>query len=291
MLKAPAPKDPVVFSYLALRKAVGTVALALPFAVAIPWGLRYHAIQTSISAYYYTGMRNLFVGSLCAIAMFMLCTRGYDRKDEVAGIFSAVCGIGVAFCPTSPECCATNRQLVIGTIHYIFAALLFLTLAYFCLVLFRMSAVGHAVTRKKKQRNVVYTVCGIVILLSLALLPSLTFLIHKLGKQYLFAGIAPGIFLRRPRSLPSVSPGLSRVGHFSKTKNRSPPSRVRPTVTSSPTIPIPADCTGSLKIQEQRDSSKSSGRPDLERTSSRRALRNLPASKRRENFVRSLDES
>jgi hypothetical protein len=194
MLKAPAPKDPVVFSYLALRKAVGTVALALPFAVAIPWGLRYHAIQTSISAYYYTGMRNLFVGSLCAIAMFMLCTRGYDRKDEVAGIFSAVCGIGVAFCPTSPECCATNRQLVIGTIHYIFAALLFLTLAYFCLVLFRMSAVGHAVTRKKKQRNVVYTVCGIVILLSLALLPSLTFLIHKLGKQYLFAGIAPGIF-------------------------------------------------------------------------------------------------
>jgi len=110
MLKAPAPKDPVVFSYLALRKAVGTVALALPFAVAIPWGLRYHAIQTSISAYYYTGMRNLFVGSLCAIAMFMLCTRGYDRKDEVAGIFSAVCGIGVAFCPTSPECCATNRQ-------------------------------------------------------------------------------------------------------------------------------------------------------------------------------------
>ena len=125
MLKAPAPKDPVVFSYLALRKAVGTVALALPFAVAIPWGLRYHAIQTSISAYYYTGMRNLFVGSLCAIAMFMLCTRGYDRKDEVAGIFSAVCGIGVAFCPTSPECCATNRQLVIGTIHYIFAALLF----------------------------------------------------------------------------------------------------------------------------------------------------------------------
>ena len=194
MLKAPAPKDPVVLSYLALRKAVGTVAFALPFAVAVPWGLKHHAILTSISIYYYTGMRNLFVGSLCAIAMFMLCTRGYDRKDEVAGIFSAVCGIGVAFCPTSPASCATHRQLVIGTIHYIFAALLFLTLAYFCLVLFKMSAVGHTVTRKKKQRNVVYTVCGIVILVSLALLSTLTFLLHKHDKKYLFADVAPGIF-------------------------------------------------------------------------------------------------
>jgi hypothetical protein len=193
MLKAPAPRDPVVLSYLALRKAVGGVAFALPFAVAVPWGLKHHAILTSISIYYYTGMRNIFVGSLCAIAMFMLSARGYDWKDEVAGTFSAVCGIGVAFFPTSPACCATHRQLVIGTVHYIFAALLFLTLAYFCLVLFKMSAVGRALTGKKKQRNVVYTVCGIVILVSLALLPTLTLLLHKHDKKYLFAGVAPGI--------------------------------------------------------------------------------------------------
>ncbi len=191
MLKAPASKDPVVLSYLALRKAVGAVALALPFAVAIPWALLHHAIQTSISAYYYTGMRNVFVGSLCAIAMFMLCTRGYDRKDEVAGIFSALCGIGVAFFPTSPACCATHRQWVIGNVHYTFAALLFLTLAYFCLVLFKMSAENRVLTPKKIQRNRVYTVSGIVILASLAALPVLTLLLHV---PYLFADVAPGIF-------------------------------------------------------------------------------------------------
>lgn len=61
MFKAPATKDPVVLSYLALRKAVGGVALALPFAMAIPWALLHQAIQTSISAYYYTGMRNLIL--------------------------------------------------------------------------------------------------------------------------------------------------------------------------------------------------------------------------------------
>jgi hypothetical protein len=191
MFKAPAPKDPVVLSYFALRKAVGCVALALPFAVAIPWALSHRALQTSISAYYYTGMRNLFVGSLCAIGMFMLCTRGYDRKDEVAGIFSAICAIGVAFFPTSPASGATHRQCVVGDVHYTFAGALFLTLAFFCLVLFKMSAHNHKVTQQKIQRNRVYTACGIVILISMALLPAMTLVFHV---EYVFPHVAPGIF-------------------------------------------------------------------------------------------------
>jgi 4-amino-4-deoxy-L-arabinose transferase-like glycosyltransferase len=191
MFKAPAPKHPADLSYFALRKAVGGVALALPFATAIPWALLHHAIQTSISAYYYTGMRNLFVGFLCAIGMFMLCTRGYDRVDEVAGIFSGICAIGVAFFPTSPANGATHRQLVVGDVHYIFAAALFLMLAFFCLVLFRMSAHKHTVTPRKIQRNRVYTTCGIVILISLALLPAMTFVFHV---KYVLPCVAPGIF-------------------------------------------------------------------------------------------------
>src|ERR1700721_2801176 len=128
MLIAPRPKDPIVLSYLALRKAVGAVALALPFVLAIPyWLLANHALQSSISAYYYTGMRNLFVGSLCAISMFMLCTRGYDIKDEIAGFFSSLCALGVAFFPTTPEGDPTKRQYEIGTAHFTFAARLFLT--------------------------------------------------------------------------------------------------------------------------------------------------------------------
>jgi hypothetical protein len=191
MFKAPAPKDPVVLSYLALRKTVGGVALTLPFAMAIPWALLHHAILPSISAYYYTGMRNLFVGFLCAIGMFMLCARGYDRMDEIAGITSAICAIGVAFFPTSPASGATHGQVVVGDVHYIFAAALFLTLALFCLVLFKMSAQNHTVTRQKIQRNRVYTACGIVILISLALLPAMTLVFHV---RYVFPDVAPGLF-------------------------------------------------------------------------------------------------
>ncbi|HWY19628.1 MAG TPA: hypothetical protein VNX26_00310 [Candidatus Acidoferrum sp.] len=185
MLVAPQAKDPIVLSYLALRKAVGDVAVGLPFALAIPWWvLQHHIIQSSISAYYYTGMRNLFVGSLCAISLFMLCARGYDRKDEIAGVFSALCALGVAFFPTAPDWGATQHQHDIGIVHYVFAGLLFSTLAYFCLVLFKMTAANHPLTRKKLQRNKIYTVCGCVIIASMLLI----FVLKKILKIDYFPG-------------------------------------------------------------------------------------------------------
>lgn len=180
------PKDPIVLTYRSLRNAVGAVALGLPFVLAIPWWvLRDHMLQSSISGYYYTGMRNLFVGSLCAIAMFMLCNRGYDSQDWAAGIFSAICALGVAFFPTAPDDSPTPSQHHIGIVHYAFAALLFLTLAYFCLVLFKMTVKGRPMTDRKKLRNAVYTVCGYVILASILMIVVFKFL----NAKYLFGNV------------------------------------------------------------------------------------------------------
>lgn len=65
MLVSPRAKEATTLTYLTLRKAVGAIAVLLPFALAIPWWLlRDHGLRSSISDYYYTGMRNLFVGSL-----------------------------------------------------------------------------------------------------------------------------------------------------------------------------------------------------------------------------------
>ena len=190
MRTARTAKNPVVLSYLALRKGVGFVAFGLPFAVSIPYCLVHHALESSISGYYYTGTRNLFVGSLCAISMFMLGCRGYDRRDEVAGLFSAICALGVAFFPTAPDYSATHRQYVIGDIHYTFAAMLFLTLAYFCLFLFRMTAAGKEITPEKRTRNRIYLVCGWIIIASIALLA----LVKRFKGQYLFGQIGTAFF-------------------------------------------------------------------------------------------------
>jgi hypothetical protein len=164
------PADPAVLSYLMLRRAVGWIALLLPFALFLLWLPFRHGDPPpgSISGYYYTGMRDLFEGCMVAIAMFNLCCRGYDRRDEIAGVLSALCALGVAFCPTSPDTNWTPVQFIVGRFHLVFATLLFLTLAYFCLFLFRLSS-GQP-TRQKRMRNRVYTVCGWSILISITLI-------------------------------------------------------------------------------------------------------------------------
>jgi hypothetical protein len=168
-----------------MRMVVGVIATALPFALAVgnmvfgllgPAGVLPHPIfQPSISAYYYTDLRNVLVGSLCAIAVFNICSVGYDLQDKIAGQLSGVFALGVAFFPTTnpAENDPSPMEQHIGTVHLIFASLMFLTLAYFCLVLFTRTAPGRTPTPRKRQRNIVYLVCGWTIVGSIVVMVSL----------------------------------------------------------------------------------------------------------------------
>ena len=159
------PQDSRVISYLALRKAVGIIGFSLPFVLAIGRMLQQgFGIEGSISCYYYTGMRNVFVGSLCAIGVFLLSTRGYDWRDEIAGRLACVFAIGVAFFPTNPCSGGMPPHEFVGALHRLLAALLFLTLAYFCLALFTKTDPSLTPTCRKLQRNAVYRFCGYTIL-------------------------------------------------------------------------------------------------------------------------------
>jgi amino acid transporter len=127
-------------------------------------------IQNSISSYYHTEMRDVFVGSLCAIAMFLLCYRGYERIDAIAGDVACVFALGVALFPTTPAMNATPQDKIIGALHLTFAVGFFLTLAFFALALFRKTDPTRTPTRRKLQRNVVYTICGYAIIACLVLI-------------------------------------------------------------------------------------------------------------------------
>lgn len=161
----------LVISYLGLRRAVGAIGTALPFVlVAGKCLLEGWGIQPSISAYYYTSMRDVFVGSLCAIGVFLLSYRGYERVDDVAGNLACFFALGVALFPTSPATVASATQALIGNLHLMFASAFFLTLAYFSLVLFRKTNPAKPMTGRKHQRNAVYTVCGYTILVCIGLI-------------------------------------------------------------------------------------------------------------------------
>lgn len=173
-MKAVASKDmpasDLVIGYLGLRRAVGIIGTALPFVLVVGrWVLDGWGIQSSISAYYYTSMRDVFVGSICAIGVFLLSYRGYERADDIAGNLACVFAAGLALLPTSPLTGASAAQTLVGHIHLTCASAFFLTLAYFSLVLFRKTNPAKQMTGRKKERNVVYTVCGYTILACIAL--------------------------------------------------------------------------------------------------------------------------
>ena len=163
-------QESLVLSYLSLRKAVGIIGVTLPFVLAFGnMILNGPGIEHSISYYYYTNMGNVFVGSLCAIGVFLLSTRGYDRRDRIAGYLGCIFAAGVAIFPTTPMGDATANQKIIGALHGTSAALLFLTLAFFCFVLFTQTD-KTIPTRRKVQRNRVYRICGSIILACILLI-------------------------------------------------------------------------------------------------------------------------
>jgi hypothetical protein len=158
-------------SYLFLRRAIGIIGLALPVVLIVgnlvwPPGV----LLLSISSSYYSPLRGVFVGSMCALGVFLLSYRGYGRVDDVAGDIAAVAAVGVALFPTTPDFGpTTGTQQVVGGLHMAFAGIFFLTLVFFCWYLFPRTT-DDPPTRQKLRRNAVYRVCGVLILLSIVLI-------------------------------------------------------------------------------------------------------------------------
>ena len=165
----------LVISYLTLRKCVGILGIAFPIILIVGSLISgsCEEVQTSISSYYHTIMRDIFVGVISAIALFLFAYKGYDN-DNIAGNLASVFALGVAFFPTKFDgpfsLCLPNSidTKIFGTLHFVSAAGFFLVLAYFSLFLFTKS--GSSPTPEKLKRNVVYKVCGIVMLLCIVLI-------------------------------------------------------------------------------------------------------------------------
>ena len=131
-----------------LRQTVGWIGTLLPFVLL--FGLPISSTEPrpdSMSGYYYTDMRNIFVGALCALGVFLAAYDGYDDVDRWITNIAGLCAVGVAFCPTKPAVCAakartcpapsvthlSTSQQVVGDIHLFFAAVTFIALGLMAL--------------------------------------------------------------------------------------------------------------------------------------------------------------
>lgn len=146
----------LVISYLLLRKTVGWIGMLLPFLLIVGNAVMSASRPDSMSGYYYTPMRNLFVGALCALGVFLIAYDGYDDVDRWITNIAGLCAIGVAFCPTKPSGPMTAAQNVLGDFHVGFAACTFIALG--------LMALRFAQGRPAGLELAAYRVCGCVIL-------------------------------------------------------------------------------------------------------------------------------
>ena len=143
-----ADENQLVISYLCLRRFVGWISPLPPIVLLV--GIAISSTQArpdSMSGYYYTDMRNVFVGALCALGAFLGAYDGYDKVDRWITNIAGFGAIGVAFCPTKPTVCAAGTQAcppfsvtqlstgqqAVGDIHVFFAVTTFIMLGLMAL--------------------------------------------------------------------------------------------------------------------------------------------------------------
>jgi hypothetical protein len=178
----------LVVSYLTLRNLIGFCGMLLPIALAIfpSRPTNYHGFEPSISDYFYTDRGDILVVILSVLGVFLLTYTGYNWKERLLTMTAAICGLGVAFVPTQSKCldCKLSTHTETGGVfspffsegwHLGFAAVFLLCLARMSLKYFvqtnqvSLRKTDGTLTQKGK-RNIVYKVCGWIMVICVGIL-------------------------------------------------------------------------------------------------------------------------
>lgn len=172
-----------LFAYRRLRRAIGYLGIFLPIILVLLSLFKFFGtgIQPSISHYYFSNLREIFTGTLCAVGLFLICYKGNGNKvfwknDNYLTNLAGFMAIGVAFIPTDPigTSCTQCTLISFGLkeLHYGFAAVLFLTFAFLSIHVFTIGqALNTAIPISMVNENNIYRFCGYGIIFCIALIP------------------------------------------------------------------------------------------------------------------------
>lgn len=170
-----------IVSRQTMERWIGAIALSLSVILFLFNFLLFEddQLRSSISHYYYTGMRNVFVSALSFTAFFLFAYMGYDNVERqlsnVAGFFA----LAVAWLPTSE----IGESDLIGTIHLICAAIFFVIMGIFPYFFFTKLTRG---ARHWVIRITIYRFTGIIVLTALVLIGIQQLAFHDFGTKISF---------------------------------------------------------------------------------------------------------
>ncbi|MEQ8954814.1 MAG: hypothetical protein RL120_11830 [Gammaproteobacteria bacterium] len=163
-------------SYFYQRILIGYVGWALALTV-IAYSLIVSGFnfESSVSAYYYTGIGDFYVGCLFAIGLFLCTYTGPDGKDIVFGVVAGVSAIFVALLPIDMQL-SDGTQIdngFIGVLHWVAATTLFAMFGLISTFVFTKHNVGRRTFAsplsnipedpERKKLHFRYIYCGIFI--------------------------------------------------------------------------------------------------------------------------------
>lgn len=185
----------LAISHLNLRRAIGILGVLFPLLLifgeliyAEPIGIENgtvvyetesNHVEKSISRYFHTNVRHIFGGVMFTVGFFLFAYKGYEGRegsisvwrrlgdklyvpDNVVGNAACICAIIGALFPTT---IAKEQNLDwIVWVHYLFSVSFFLCLAYFSLFSFTRRKRARPYGGRKKKRDLIYLLCGIVML-------------------------------------------------------------------------------------------------------------------------------
>lgn len=158
----------LVVSYITIRRAIGISGLLLPVALGPGGWLLGIPIQDNLSSYYHTPLRDVFVGTICAIGVFLLCYRGHDWVESWTANIGCVAALAVALCPLDANSDPLVQRSIVGYVHTLAGGTFFLTLAFYSLVHFPRSAGSLQEGEPHPwERIALYRSSGVVILASM----------------------------------------------------------------------------------------------------------------------------
>ncbi|MDR7209399.1 hypothetical protein [Flavobacterium piscis] len=175
-----------IFTYRRIRRTIGYLGISLPLLlIALSFISFFRTpVQPSISHYYYTNLREIFTGSLCAVGLFLICYKGHGsisvwKNDNLLTNIAGIMALGVALIPTNSAAVPHKIYTLIpysekwiGWFHYGFAALLFLIFALLAINVFTIRRENE--TRAPKSvlnENNIYRCCGYLILTFIIMVP------------------------------------------------------------------------------------------------------------------------
>jgi len=177
----------LVLSFMSIRRAIGVIGILLPVLLGpVGWLMFSIEFQENMSSYYHTELRDVFVGSLCSIGIFLFCYRGYDRIENWTANIGCVSALGVALFPLDANSDPLFQKSLTGYIHTLSGGVFFSTLAFYSLFHFPNSnKSAYEIAPHEAERNFVYRMSGIVILVSMVAMGCYLFLLSKQHKTFL----------------------------------------------------------------------------------------------------------